>query len=49
MRFVLYPARPLHPDEARYWLMMQVGMILGFATSYPMTWWLIRRGINEAM
>jgi len=32
-----------------YWLMMQAAMICGFATSYPMNWWLIRRGLKEAM
>jgi hypothetical protein len=39
----------LHPDSAVYWLLMQVGMLLGFATSYPMNWLLIRRGIKERM
>ena len=29
--------------------MMQLGMLIGFGTSYPMNWWLIRRGIKEAM
>jgi hypothetical protein len=29
--------------------MMQAAMICGFATSYPMNWWLIRRGLKEAM
>jgi hypothetical protein len=29
--------------------MMQIGMIAGFATSYPMNWWLIRAGFKEAM
>lgn len=48
-RFVFFRAAPLHPDEARYWFMMQIGMALGFLTSYPMNWWLIRRGIKEAM
>jgi hypothetical protein len=49
MRFVFFHSSPLHPDEARYWFMMQIGMALGFVTSYPMNWWLIRRGIKEAM
>lgn len=39
----------LHPDSPVYWFMMQIGMVVGFATSYPMNWWLIRRGIKEAM
>ena len=49
MRFVFFHTSPLHPDEARYWFMMQIGMALGFLTSYPMNWWLITRGIKEAM
>lgn len=39
----------LHPDSPVYWFMMQIGMILGFITSYPMNWWLIKKGIKEAM
>ena len=30
-----------------YWWMMQVGMILGFATSFPMNWVLVKYGIKE--
>jgi hypothetical protein len=29
--------------------MMQVAMLVGFATTYPVNWWLIRRGTKEAM
>ena len=32
-----------------FWFMMQVAMILGFLTSYPVNWWLIRKGVKEAM
>lgn len=39
----------IHPDQPIYWFMMQVGMILGAATSFPMNWWLIRSGIKERM
>ncbi|MFC7482973.1 DUF4396 domain-containing protein [Luedemannella flava] len=28
---------------------MQVGMMLGFVTAYPVNAWLIRKGIKEAM
>jgi len=28
---------------------MQIAMLAGFLTSYPVNWWLIRRGIKEAM
>ncbi|SHF63950.1 protein of unknown function, partial [Acidocella aminolytica 101 = DSM 11237] len=39
----------LHPDSPVYWFMMQIGMIIGFATTYPMNWFLVRAGIKEAM
>jgi hypothetical protein len=39
----------LHPDSPVYWFMMQIGMVLGFATSYPVNWWLLRSGIKEPM
>ena len=48
MAFVFFhPA--LHPDSVVYWFMMQIGMIIGFATSYPMNWALVRRGVKEGM
>jgi hypothetical protein len=50
MAFVFYPApHPLHPDSPVYWFLMQIGMIIGFATAWPTNVWLIRRGIKEAM
>ncbi|HEY2826558.1 MAG TPA: DUF4396 domain-containing protein [Pirellulales bacterium] len=32
-----------------FWFMMQIAMCAGFLTSYPVTWWLVNRGIKEAM
>lgn len=46
---VLFTNPHLHPDEAAYWLMMQIGMLLGFATAWPANVWLLRRGIKESM
>lgn len=40
---------PLPKTTASYWFLMQLSMILGFATAYPVNRWLIRRGIKEAM
>ena len=34
---------------AQFWFMMQIAMILGFATSYPANWVLVRQGIKHAM
>lgn len=39
----------LEADRVAFWFMMQIAMICGFATAYPVNWWLIRRGIKEKM
>jgi hypothetical protein len=39
----------LRPDMPEFWFMMQLAMLCGFATSYPVNWWLLRRGLKEAM
>jgi hypothetical protein len=49
MAFVFFPDPHLHPSSPVYWFLMQPGMLLGFATSWPANVWLIRRGIKEAM
>jgi hypothetical protein len=40
---------PLHIDTAAHWWMMQVGMILGYFTSWPVNRWLIQQGWKEKM
>jgi len=40
---------PLTVDSAEFWFMMQIAMIAGFATSYPVNWWLIKIGVKERM
>lgn len=47
--FVLFPGPHLHPDEAPFWFMMQIGMVIGFFTSYPANVFLIRWGWKEKM
>lgn len=32
-----------------FWFMMQIAMLAGFLTSYPVNWWLLRAGIKEKM
>lgn len=32
-----------------FWFMMQIAMLAGFATSYPINWWLVKAGIKEKM
>jgi hypothetical protein len=50
MMFVLFPApHHLMPNSAAYWLLMQVGMIIGSCTSWPANVWLVNRGIKAPM
>jgi hypothetical protein len=49
MFFVFFTDPHLKPNHAAYWFLMQVGMLLGFVTSYPANSWLIRHGTKEAM
>lgn len=39
----------LEVDSFEFWFMMQIGMLCGFVTSYPVNWWLIQTGIKERM
>ncbi|MEP7232397.1 MAG: DUF4396 domain-containing protein [Ginsengibacter sp.] len=32
-----------------FWFMMQIAMLTGFVTAFPMNWWLIKKGIKEEM
>ena len=32
-----------------FWFMMQIAMLCGFATSYPVNGWLIRSAIKQPM
>lgn len=32
-----------------FWFMMQIAMLCGFVTAYPVNWWLIRSGVKEKM
>ena len=50
MAFVFFPApHHLMPNSAAYWFLMQIGMIVGFVTSWPANVWLLKRGIKVAM
>jgi hypothetical protein len=48
--FVLFP-EPHHltPFQPAFWLMMQIAMIFGYATAFPMNRWLVLHGWKEAM
>lgn len=47
-RRVFFPTPP-QPNTFAFWFLMQFAMIVGFATSYPANWWLVKAGIKEAM
>ncbi|MGA7965789.1 MAG: DUF4396 domain-containing protein [Gammaproteobacteria bacterium] len=47
VRLVWFPG--LGADTALFWFMMQVGMVIGFATTYPANWWLVKVGIKHGM
>ncbi len=47
--FVLFPHPHLMPTEARYWLMMQIAMVIGFITSLPVNRWLLKARLKEVM
>jgi hypothetical protein len=50
MTFVLFRApHTLMANSAAFWLFMQVGMMIGFFTSWPANAWLIKRGIKVPM
>jgi hypothetical protein len=50
MAFVLFPApHQLMPSSASYWLLMQIGMIIEYFTSWPANVWLVNRGIKVPM
>jgi hypothetical protein len=40
---------PLEKTDPVFWFMMQIAMLCGFITSYPVNWWLLKAGIKEEM
>ena len=50
MAYVLFPApHQLTPSAAAFWFLMQIGMIIGYFTSWPANVWLVNRGIKSPM
>ena len=46
--FVLFQP-PVKVDTSGHWFMMQVGMIVGYFTAWPVNRWLVQSGIKEKM
>ena len=36
-------------NSVEFWFLMQLAMLAGFATGYPVNWWLVSSGIKETM
>lgn len=47
--FLLMPKNHSGPNSPVFWFMMQIGMFLGFLTTWPANWLLIKRGIKGGM
>ncbi|WP_326717233.1 DUF4396 domain-containing protein [Vagococcus jeotgali] len=47
--FPLWFGGRIEANTPVFWLMMQVAMLAGFCTAYPMNWFLIKTGIKERM
>jgi hypothetical protein len=47
--FVVFTHPHLTADHAAFWLMMQIAMAIGLATTYPTNVWLVRHGVKHPM
>lgn len=47
--FLLFSPEALPKTGPTFWFMMQIAMVCGFLCSYPVNWWLLRRGLKERM
>ena len=46
--YFLFVPRP-EPTSAYYWFLMQIGMVIGFITTYPANWLLVKWGVKAGM
>ncbi len=52
VQFWLFPAlagRAAPVNSVEFWFAMQLAMVAGLLTSYPVNWWLVSAGIKERM
>lgn len=47
--FLLMPAHRPDASSVVFWFMMQIGMVLGFMTTYPANWLLVKWGVKSGM
>ncbi len=48
MRFAVF-AKDIPKTDPTFCFLMQIAMAAGFLTSYPVNWWLLKKGIKEKM
>lgn len=51
-QLLIFPAAwggPVATDTPVFWFMMQIAMLFGFCTAYPVNWVLIKKGVKERM
>jgi hypothetical protein len=41
--------RAMEPTQLLFWGVMSLGVIVGFATAYPVNWWLVAKGLKHGM
>ena len=41
--------KSIEVNTPEFWFTMQIAMVCGFVTAYPVNWWLIEAGIKEEM
>ena len=41
--------RAMEPSQLLYWGVMSLGVSIGFATAYPVNWWLVAKGLKHGM
>lgn len=39
----------MEPSSVRFWGTMSLGFVVGTVTTYPVNWWLVKRGIKHGM
>lgn len=49
VNYVFFVTNVPAPNTAVFWFMMQLAMMLGFCTSYPANWYLVKKGVKHAM
>ena len=47
--FEAFYGAPAPVPSPEFWFAMQVAMLAGFVTSYPVNWWLIRIGVKDVI